>query len=169
MALRLQNIQMWKCNSLRSVTGQNGCHKHSGRSKSKQENWKSRHVTWILHPSLFSERSSICFCIFPFPACLDNGRVMAPLFFQSLFSFLQPIASACVFPLSLGCRLTKCSTNILYIKYKYRNRQLVPESLGHWMLVDLTTLSDTTNTTQMQHKYRCNTDRAQIQYKYSSN
>ena len=35
---------------------------------------------------LFCERSSICFCIFPFPACLDSGRVMAQLFFQSLFS-----------------------------------------------------------------------------------
>ena len=44
---------------------------------------------------------------------------------------------------------------------------VLPMSLGHWMQVDLTTLSDKTNTIKMQHRY--NSDTAKIQQKVNTN
>ena len=79
----LQNISMWNAQWLGGMLAINRVNDKKVNLSKKTE---SHGVLLGYYIPLFSERSSICFCIFPFPACLDSGRVMAQLFFQSLFS-----------------------------------------------------------------------------------
>ena len=81
----LQNISMWNAQWLGGMLAINRVNDKKVNLSKKTE---SHGVLLRYYIPLFSERSSICFCIFPFPACLDSGQVMAPLFFQSLFSRL---------------------------------------------------------------------------------
>ena len=101
--LLLQNISMWNAQWLGGMLAINRVNDKKVNLSKKTE---SHGVLLGYYIPLFSERSSICFCIFPFAACLDSGQVMAPLFFQSLFSFLASSLFPCflstVLALSLG-------------------------------------------------------------------